>query len=228
MGYPPIRRPLPHPTHHHRLSRVLTGRDDAERGSEGGDRHADASQVDLDRLAVNSVRVLAMDAIHKAGAAIRARPWRWPPRPPMCCGPGSCGSTRSTRSGSTGTGSCSRPATRGAAVCGVALDRVPAGRPGPQAAAPVGAPDPGPPRVRAHGHAAVVATVHGADGGAECRLSCTRRRSGRWLTRRDPKAGCKASGGNLARAGPHHPGGRATPSRARDSSQRAAPVLITC
>jgi Transketolase, thiamine diphosphate binding domain len=53
--------------------------DDAERGSEGGDRHADASEVDLDRLAVNSVRVLAMDAIQKAGAAIRARPWRWPP-----------------------------------------------------------------------------------------------------------------------------------------------------
>jgi hypothetical protein len=171
-----------------------------------------ASEVDLDRLAVDTVRVLAMDAIHKAGSGHPGTAMALAPWPPMCCGPGSCGSTRSTRNGSTGTGSCSRPATRGAAVCGVAPDRVPAGRPGPQAAAPVGVPDPGPPRARAHGHAAVVATVHGADGSAIG----------------GPKAGCKATEETWPEPAPNHPDGRDTHARSGDSSQLAVPVEITC
>jgi Transketolase, thiamine diphosphate binding domain len=124
-----------------------------------------ASEVDLDRLAVDTVRVLAMDAIQKAGSG-------HPGTAMALLAPAACVLwTRFLRfdpvdrSGSTGTGSCSRPATRGAAVCGVAPDRVPAGRPGPQAA-PGGVPDPGPPRVRAHGHAAVVALLaHGLASG---------------------------------------------------------------
>jgi hypothetical protein len=67
-GHPPIRRPLPHPTHHHRLSRVLTGRDDAEEEVRLATDTLTASEVDLDRLAVDTVRVLAMDAIQKAGS----------------------------------------------------------------------------------------------------------------------------------------------------------------
>ena len=43
-----------------------------------------ASEVNLDRLAVDTVRVLAMDAIQKAGSGHRARPWRWPRRPTPC------------------------------------------------------------------------------------------------------------------------------------------------
>jgi Transketolase, thiamine diphosphate binding domain len=47
-------------------ARYRTGRDDAERGSEVATDTLTASEVDLDRLAVDTVRVLAMDAIQKA------------------------------------------------------------------------------------------------------------------------------------------------------------------
>ena len=50
-----------------------------------------ASEVDLDRLAVDTARVLAMDAIQKAGSGHPGTAMALA-RPPMCCGPGSCGS----------------------------------------------------------------------------------------------------------------------------------------
>jgi transketolase len=50
-----------------------------------------ASEVDLDRPAVDTVRVLAMDAIQKAGSGHPGTAMALA-RPPMCCGPGSCGS----------------------------------------------------------------------------------------------------------------------------------------
>jgi hypothetical protein len=48
-----------------------------------------ASEVDLDRLAVAPSVSWPWTPSRRPAAAIRARLWRWPPRPPMCCGPGS-------------------------------------------------------------------------------------------------------------------------------------------
>jgi hypothetical protein len=59
------------------------------------------------------------------------------------------------------------------------------------------------------GHAAVVATVHGADGGAECSLGLNQAARW-WVTPPGSKAGCKLVEASLARSGPHHPGRRDT------------------
>ena len=70
-----------------------------------------AERTDLDRLAVDTVRALAMDAIQKAGSGH--------PGTAMALAPAAyvlwtrfLSSTRPTRSGSTATGSCSPTATR--------------------------------------------------------------------------------------------------------------------
>jgi transketolase len=83
-----------------------------------------ASDVDLDRPAVATVRVLAMDAIQKAGSGHPGTAMALAPAAYVLW-------TRFLRFDPVdpewfdGTGSCSRPATRGAAVCGVALDGYP-------------------------------------------------------------------------------------------------------
>ena len=82
--------------------------------------------TDLDRLAVDTVRVLAMDTIQKAGSGH--------PGTAMALGPaayvlwtGSSSSTRPTHSGRPGPVRAVQRARLGAAVCGAAPDRLPAG-----------------------------------------------------------------------------------------------------
>jgi hypothetical protein len=76
------------------------------------------------------------------------------------------------------------------------------------------------------GHAAVVAAVRGADGGAECPMV----EPGGALVG-CPDRGPRPSASSWRKPGaigPHHPGGRATHSGAGVGQLLAAPVLITC
>ena len=69
------------------------------------------NERDLDQLAINTIRTLAIDAIEKANSAIRARQWALRQRH-IRYGSASCGMTRSVRIGSTAIASCYRVAMR--------------------------------------------------------------------------------------------------------------------
>ena len=64
----------------------------------------------LDELCINTIRTLAIDAIQAANSGHPERPWQWR-RSAITSGNTCSTSTLRTRSGRTGTASCSRPAT---------------------------------------------------------------------------------------------------------------------
>ena len=71
--------------------------------------------TDADRLNINTLRFLAVEAVEQAGSGHPGLPLGAAPLP-MCCGTGTYGTTRTTRPGPTATGSSSQRGT-GAPCC---------------------------------------------------------------------------------------------------------------
>ena len=72
--------------------------------------HPALNWSDLDRRAVDTVRVLAMDAVEKSGNGHPGTAMSLAPAAYLLFS-GSCGTTRPTRTGPAGTGSCCPPGT---------------------------------------------------------------------------------------------------------------------
>ena len=73
--------------------------------------HPALNWSDLDRRAVDTVRVLAMDAVEKSGNGHPGTAMSLAPGGVPAVQAGACGTIRPTRTGPAATGSCSPPGT---------------------------------------------------------------------------------------------------------------------